>query len=387
MDKWNLLYKCCIHAGYECARQSFENVLFCWAEERNINLNCTFLQEDDIPRFLKTYGAWIGFPTIDDVKSNFIDQSAEYLFGYNQADVIDIDMSIFNEFKGNNHWEVLDNVFGVIESSKIVQDAFEEGATLFYNQYFNDELQISSQQLICRKLQLIVDCDITASSVEDLDIETLGIETDSIIEYLTCTVEPLAIQTVCRPMGLIDAGKLESDLIDAAIDILDKDTKNQLFIRREGFEDEPIPNEWLLEYIGTYYEDSSTIAPFAGDGIIECVSQFLKQGKWHLDYKVDNSPFLWFGLDNTAPIDIWSLPFISNRDYTSWKTMWFRDFWALDWNAILGGSDNYYTVWMFCELGMDEPESERDHVRNICPISISQDDTTDSIIEKISKLK
>ncbi len=110
-------------------------------------------------------------------------------------------------------------------------------------------------------------------------------------------------------------------------------------------------------------------------------SAFLTKGALYIDLNLKENPFLWFGLDQ--PIDIWSLPFISYNEYTSWKTIWFPDFWDLDWNAILNNSGENFIIWMFAELGMDEPVEERDSVRDSCPIILSEDDTLESVIEKI----
>ncbi len=118
---------------------------------------------------------------------------------------------------------------------------------------------------------------------------------------------------------------------------------------------------------------------------MRCVTDFLNEGTWHLDYDESNRPFLWFGPMGSDPIDIWSLPYISEDMDDSWQDIWFNDTGSLDWHAILDDPETL-TYWMFMEKGLEEPTDEFDRVIDSCPIHLTEEDTTESIVEKINAL-
>ena len=383
MDKFNLLYDSCVKAGYACAEQSFNNVFESWKKSRDLSIEASSIEE-----LIGKYGAWIGFPTADDVINNFADQSGEYLYGDNQADIIYIDDAIFPEFNGRNHWEVLDKCFGDI-SVKIVKKAFQESLDRFLASIYPKSEIHTSQKLICinEKIPLDVDVDITLNDIEELGIDSFGDGIEEVLsEILIKYVEPESLQKVCYPKGIIDGDELGNEIVDSALVFLNYETNGKLFIRRDGYVDEPITNDWILNWVSEYYQDSSTYCPLTGVAIIRCVTEFLNKGRWHLDLDKYNEPFLWFGLDEDGPIEIWSLPFDSDIEYTSWKTIWFPAFWDLDWNAILNDTGEIYITWMFCELGMDEPTEERDRARLSCPIELTEEDSLETIRRKIKIL-
>lgn len=103
---------------------------------------------------------------------------------------------------------------------------------------------------------------------------------------------------------------------------------------------------------------------------------------WQNDAGVVCEPILWFGLPDEEPEEEWSLSAGMTSD---WRSFWFNHFWHLDWNALFGGFDNYYTVWMFCECGMDEPEEDFDRVKDSCPISLDENDTDEQLFSKINE--
>ena len=386
-DKQTKLYESCLEAGYACAQLSFNRVFTSWKVERNLNIpDYPMFDDDSISELINKYESWIGFPTKDDVTENFTDQSGEDLFGDSQADGIVIDETLFPEFNGRNHWAVLDKYFGE-ESADIVEKAYGEALDVFIKDNFTAQSIPSSQTLVCRSptFPLDITVSVDAAIIDDVTLESFGDDLkDLLCELLRNYIQPLALDKVCVPLGKIVGDVLGDNLVDAMIEFLDEATKEQLYIERDGYEDEPIPNVWLIDWVREYYEDSSTFCPFAGEGIIQCVREFLENGNWHLDYDEERKPFLWFGPDNSEPLDIWSLPFESDEEYTSWKTIWFRDFWELDWNAILGESGENFRIWMFYEMSMDEPGEHCDRVRDMCPITLSEDDTIESIRIKIN---
>ncbi len=378
INKTSILYESCLEAGYSCAEQSFSNVFSNWKEDRNLDL-----LDDSIPELVRKCGGWLGFPTEDDVIVNFADQSGEDLYGDSQADAIWIDESVFPEFNGRNHWEILEKYLegNVVD---MVNKAYDESLNKFLSTVYPKEKSPISPRLVFRSENFLLDIPFssTINKIDDLSVDSFGDALEEeLCEFVKEFVQPAALDKVCSPRGKLDGDELGNELTDAAIDIFSSETEGKIFILRDGYEDEPIPNEWLLEWMRDYYWDSSTLCPFTGEGIIRCVADFLTKGAWHIDLDDKKNPFLWFGIDQ--PIDIWSLPFISDNENTSWKSIWFPDFWDLDWNAILGKSGEPFIVWMFCEMCMDEPVQERDRVRDNCPIILSEDDTLKSIIEKI----
>ncbi len=98
-DESKILYESCLEAGYSCAETSFNNVFSCWVEERLFNFPYDSLQD-----LVRKYGAWLGFPTKDEVIDNFVDQSGEDLYGGSQADTIWMDEGVFLELSGRTHW-------------------------------------------------------------------------------------------------------------------------------------------------------------------------------------------------------------------------------------------------------------------------------------------
>jgi hypothetical protein len=146
-----------------------------------------------------------------------------------------------------------------------------------------------------------------------------------------------------------------------------------------------------------------------GDVILRQCKEFLQQGVWQIGFCNGKElisdinlfpllqggqwfshsgelcvPVIWFGLRDQKPINIWSLPTDKNSDF-DWKSFWFNDFWTMDWNALFGGYDDCYTVWMFCECGMEEPEEDFLRVKTQCPIDLSINDSSKQLLDKIQE--
>ena len=256
-EKQNTLYKDCLKAGYACVQVSFNNVFTSWKEERNGDIHdYPICDAESIPDLIHRYGAWIGFPTQDDIIGNFADQSGEDLFGDSQADGINIDETIFPEFNGRNHWEVLDKYFGE-KSVELVEKAYGEALEQFIEKYFTVQMKSTTQRLICRSstFPLDVDVSVNADCIEDLNLDSFGDGLQDILyDVLEEHIQPIALSKFCVPLGRING----EALVDIVIDLVDKATKDQLFIIREGYEDEPVPNDWLTDWLSEYYEDLST---------------------------------------------------------------------------------------------------------------------------------
>ena len=137
-EKHKTLYEKCFDAGYDCAKLTFNTLFTSWREEINIHVSISSISdEESIFKIIKQYGLLLGFPSADDVSISFSDQSSEFLYGGNQADIIEIDSTMFPEFNGYNHWSVLDKYFGE-KSVEIVEEAFQEGLNKFLDNFYKE---------------------------------------------------------------------------------------------------------------------------------------------------------------------------------------------------------------------------------------------------------
>jgi len=156
--------------------------------------------------------------------------------------------------------------------------------------------------------------------------------------------------------------------------------------------------------------DSEQFAVETGYTILLQLSEFLEKGVWQIGFlhndeiiidvnkfphpQISNGkvnwindegdlfkPVIWFGLSDGQLYPEWA---IGDRNEHNWKSFWFNDFWCLDWNALFGGYDNYYTIWMFSECGMEEPSLDFDRVKSTCPIRLNAKDSNEELSNKVN---
>ena len=88
-----------------------------------------------------------------------------------------------------------------------------------------------------------------------LNVDSFGEDLQNILyNVLEEQIHPFASNNMDVPPGIING----EYLVDAVIDCVDEATKSKLYIVRKGYEDEPIPNDWLIDWLREFYEDSST---------------------------------------------------------------------------------------------------------------------------------
>ena len=206
---------------------------------------------------------------------------------------------------------------------------------------------------------------------------------EALAGYLTEKLEP-AIDFGVNPCGMVDGNALYQHAIESILEFIQTKLCHYWYLEMDGKNTE-IGISWLIYFVNSYYDDSSACASLTLPLIFESVEKFFKEGSWNLDKDKEGRPRIWFGTKEEGPLAIWSLPFVSEVDHTSWKTMWFDDFWSVDWNAILGG-DNFYIIWAFAEYGMDDSYlgEARDAVREQAPIKITEEDNIESLSSKIA---
>lgn len=194
-------------------------------------------------------------------------------------------------------------------------------------------------------------------------------------------------------------------------------------------EKHPVKTYSLADIYIRYFENREECEMGSVDGAclaLDMMANFLNQGKWHFglidaggcilsdpnmwpQYPKQNDgtiiwkkgneeyqPIIWFGLEGEKPIECWTLyerANITNKkvyqgsfgkeiDQEDWKHFWFCEFWRMDWN-VLWKHDEGAIIWAFCEQCMDEPEEELEKVKEVCPIELSQDDSTETMLKKV----
>lgn len=232
-------------------------------------------------------------------------------------------------------------------------------------------------------------------------------------EYLQDTVMEYARKEIGRePQGLFRYPEIICDKLYSRCDQLVQEKiigKLCVNVWEDGWlkSSEPISLPERLYDLGRNCEVS---AIETGATVLLRLEEFLKKGVWQIGFKCEDvlitdivsfpncvkdkngriewinelgrlcEPIIWFGLPDKDPEEVWSLSLHINFD---WRSFWFNDFWQLDWNALFGGYDNYYTVWMFCECGMEEPIDDFERVKSSCPIQFNVKDTDEQLSRKI----
>lgn len=218
-----------------------------------------------------------------------------------------------------------------------------------------------------------------------------------------------------RPLGIfLHPEVIGEEIFNKCDELVENNIKNSLkYVEVEGPRFGTVKTEMieLPEELYFFNRDAEGLGIETGDVILRMIREFMQQGVWHLGFKNESGyvvdvlnfpvmttdknnnqcwidsenrkcePILWFGLDDEEPIDIWTLD--THSENSDWKSFWFNGFWYMDWNALFGGFDNYYTVWMFCECGMEEPIDDFDRVRNSCPIELNHEDNDSDLDSKI----
>jgi hypothetical protein len=110
------------------------------------------------------------------------------------------------------------------------------------------------------------------------------------------------------------------------------------------------------------------------------------------------SPIIWFGMQDNAPLECWSLTLdakmfeqidydadsTKNKPIERWKSFWFCPFWSFDWDELFDHCGDTYIFWMFFESDMDEPCEELEKIRKSCPIKLASTDSRDELTRKIT---
>lgn len=251
---------------------------------------------------------------------------------------------------------------------------------------------------------------------EDADIQQLLNNNDSILfeavhEYLREYVMSEAKKIIGgKPQGYFDHPEdISTELYNCFDEIVHSNIDNELKLVEEH--DERPTTYTNISLPSKLYElgrNCEVSAIETGETILLRLKEFLQRGVWQFGFRkngiiindishfpkkndnittpwIDNEgnayePVIWFGLSDEKPSEVWTL---SKHRQEDWRSFWFNDFWHLDWNALFGGYDNYYTVWMFSECGMEEPVMDFDRIKKICPISLDEEDSDERLTQKI----
>lgn len=259
---------------------------------------------------------------------------------------------------------------------------------------------------------LVKKCDDPKSLLLDDQSNEYCVIQDYIREY---ALERAKQQIGRRPLGIFThPEEIGEELFRLFDEYVEKNIKDNLF-----YEEIEEPRFWTIkrekidlpDKLYFFNRDAEGHGIETGDVIIRMVREFMQRGFWHFGFKnssryivdvqdfptmvtdeynrpcwIDSvnmkcEPVLWFGLEAQNPIGIWTIG--CNSDENGWKSFWFNSFWQMDWNALFGGFDDYYTVWMFAECGMEEPSEDFFRVRSECPIILSGEDSDADLQTKI----
>lgn len=138
----------------------------------------------------------------------------------------------------------------------------------------------------------------------------------------------------------------------------------------------------LLENESSYGEFDANVGAY----VESCLMDFTASSRWHYGHisrngelvnasSADGIPLLWYGPDNTPPIDKWSIKYGE-----SLSKHWFEeDSWEL-LNYLIDQCAEGFSIWYTAECCYWLPDMEE--ILSICPISFSEADSVEDVNRK-----
>jgi hypothetical protein len=214
--------------------------------------------------------------------------------------------------------------------------------------------------------------------------------TDVLIDLYEKAVSQVGVSVSAR--GSVDFRKVRESILSQFRALLRPNFVGTIKIRKPGLEaageDEVLVCFDLEQLIRAAENDGYLAYPTSSESeiIATWILNFMKHGKWHVGAitkdgnaverapsralgcgEQEESPIIWFGLENEPPVAIWSISEASSHICE----MWGADA-RVPWSSILG-DNGYFEIWAFRERGIDleeDPNERFDAVRKACPIDL-----------------